>query len=307
MSVLRNISGTTSNEFSLGTVTSGTWHADRIETSYLDTTITAQGNTFNGVNQLVKLDSSGYFPAINGSAITNIGWSNVSKTGSSIADLATKNHSSLTLDGGTNPHGTTKSDLSLGSVENTALSTWAGSSNITTVGTLTNLSVTNTITGSINGTANKATNMVGGNGTTLLGSIGYQSGTDATTMLAPNTTTTKKFLSMTGNGTNGAAPVWDTVAFTTWTLVSKTGTYNIATTDCVILCDTTSAAFTVTLPTAVGVTGQFYIIKRTSAGTNRLTIATTSSQTIDGITTAIIDEQYVSITVISDGSNWNMI
>jgi hypothetical protein len=56
-----------------------------------------------------------------------------------------------------------------------------------------------------------ATNLIGGNGTTLLGSIPYQSGTDTTTQLAPNTTSTKKFLRMTGTGTNGAAPAWDTV------------------------------------------------------------------------------------------------
>jgi len=61
------------------------------------------------------------------------------------------------------------------------------------------------------GTATKATNLVGGNGTTLLGSVPYQSGTDATTQLAPNTTTTKKFLRQTGTGTNGAAPAWDTI------------------------------------------------------------------------------------------------
>lgn len=57
----------------------------------------------------------------------------------------------------------------------------------------------------------KSTNLVGGNGTTLLGSIPYQSGTDTTTLLAPNTTTTRKFLRQTGTGTNGDAPVWDTI------------------------------------------------------------------------------------------------
>lgn len=57
----------------------------------------------------------------------------------------------------------------------------------------------------------KSTNLVGGNGTTLLGSIPYQSGTDTTTLLAPNTTTTRKFLRQTGTGTNGGAPVWDTI------------------------------------------------------------------------------------------------
>jgi hypothetical protein len=59
--------------------------------------------------------------------------------------------------------------------------------------------------------ATKATNLVGGNATTLLGSIGYQSATDTTTLLGPNTTATKKFLRMTGDGTNGAAPAWDTL------------------------------------------------------------------------------------------------
>ncbi len=63
-------------------------------------------------------------------------------------------------------------------------------------------------------TATKSTNMVGGNTTTLLGSIGYQSGVDTTTMLSPNTTSTKLFLSQTGTGTNGAAPVWGSVSKT---------------------------------------------------------------------------------------------
>lgn len=60
-------------------------------------------------------------------------------------------------------------------------------------------------------TATTATNLAGGNGTTLLGSIPYQSGGDTTTLLAPNTTANKRFLRMTGTGTNGAAPTWDSV------------------------------------------------------------------------------------------------
>lgn len=61
-------------------------------------------------------------------------------------------------------------------------------------------------------TATKSTNLVGGNGTTLLGAIPYQSGTDTTTLLSPNTTATKQFMAMTGTGTNGAAPVWSAVS-----------------------------------------------------------------------------------------------
>lgn len=48
--------------------------ADKINIS--DTTITKQGNTFNGANQLVKLDANGKFPALDGSALTNIITSN---------------------------------------------------------------------------------------------------------------------------------------------------------------------------------------------------------------------------------------
>ena len=59
--------------------------------------------------------------------------------------------------------------------------------------------------------ATKATNLAGGNATTLLGAIGYQSAADTTTLLSPNVTATKKFLRMTGDGTNGTAPVWDTL------------------------------------------------------------------------------------------------
>ena len=61
-------------------------------------------------------------------------------------------------------------------------------------------------------TATKATNLAGGNNTTLLGAIGYQSNTDTTTLLSPNVTTNKQFLSQTGTGTNGAAPVWSAVS-----------------------------------------------------------------------------------------------
>ena len=92
----------------------------------------------------------------------------------------------------------------IGDTTNRLLKLWA-----------TDITVTNAITGSVTGnagtatSAGKSTNLIGGNSTTLLGSIPYQSNTDTTTLLGPNTTTTKKFLSMTGTGSNGAVPAWD--------------------------------------------------------------------------------------------------
>jgi hypothetical protein len=82
----------------------------------------------------------------------------------------------------------------------------------------TDITVSNAITGSVTGnagtatsatSAGKSTNLVGGNSTTLKGSIPYQSDVDTTTLLGPNTTTTQKFLSMTGTGSNGAVPSWE--------------------------------------------------------------------------------------------------
>lgn len=63
----------------------------------------------------------------------------------------------------------------------------------------------------------------------------------------------------------------------------------------------TSGTFTITLPTAVSNTN-LYVIK--NSGTGIITVATTSSQTIDGVTTQVIPTQYSSISVVSDGSNW---
>lgn len=84
---------------------------------------------------------------------------------------------------------------------------------------------------------------------------------------------------------------------------AKTSTYTVANTDGVIDC--TSGTFTVTLPTAVGITGQQFVIK--NSGTGVITVATTSSQTIDGASTLTLTTRYTSYTVISDGANWKVV
>lgn len=63
----------------------------------------------------------------------------------------------------------------------------------------------------------------------------------------------------------------------------------------------TSGTFTLTMPTAASNTNR-YTIKQ--SGTGVLTIATTSSQTIDGSTTYTMSKQYQAIDLISDGTNW---
>lgn len=85
---------------------------------------------------------------------------------------------------------------------------------------------------------------------------------------------------------------------------AKTTTYSIVSTDSIIDC--TSGTFTVTLPTAVDCIGKVYDIK--NSGTGVITIATTSSQTIDGGSSGTITlDQYEGITVVSNNSNWIII
>ena len=85
-------------------------------------------------------------------------------------------------------------------------------------------------------------------------------------------------------------------------IVAATTTYAVLTTDYTINC--TANSFTVTLPTAVGASGKVYNIK--NSGTGFITVATTSSQTIDGATTQGLN-QYEGVTVQSNGANWIII
>lgn len=63
-----------------------------------------------------------------------------------------------------------------------------------------------------------------------------------------------------------------------------------------------NGTFTVTLPSATGNLGQIFVIK--NIGTGAITIATTSSQNIDGGTSATINMQWSSITVQSNGTQY---
>lgn len=73
--------------------------------------------------------------------------------------------------------------------------------------------------------------------------------------------------------------------------------------NCVV--NVTATGQTITLPTAVGITGRIYTIKLTASGTG--TVATTSSQTIDSSTTYSLASQYKYVTVQSTGANWIVI
>ncbi len=75
-------------------------------------------------------------------------------------------------------------------------------------------------------------------------------------------------------------------------------TYAASRSDCVINC---TGTWTLTLPTAVGFSGQMYFIKNSGAGT--VTMAGTGGQTFDGVASPTVAAG-ASLTVCSDGANW---
>jgi hypothetical protein len=69
---------------------------------------------------------------------------------------------------------------------------------------------------------------------------------------------------------------------------------------------TGSSVITITLPSAA-TSGLRYTIKKVDAGSGTVTVATTSGQVIDGATTKTINARYVSLTVVSNGTGWDIV
>jgi hypothetical protein len=79
-----------------------------------------------------------------------------------------------------------------------------------------------------------------------------------------------------------------------------TANHTIASTDseAVILCNSSTTAFTVTLPATSALTlGRFYVIKdvQGSAATNNITVAKTGTDLIDGLTSVVINSNYQAV------------
>ena len=66
-------------------------------------------------------------------------------------------------------------------------------------------------------------------------------------------------------------------------------------------------SLTVTLPTAVGIAGYEYNIKRINTPPGTVIIDADGTETIDGTLTQTLLMQWASVTIVSDGSNWLVI
>jgi len=85
---------------------------------------------------------------------------------------------------------------------------------------------------------------------------------------------------------------------------AKTTTYTTTNADGIISVDATSAAFTVTLVTAVGNSGLTQTLKKIDSTANVVTIDANTTQTIDGALTIGLSTQWAWLTIVSNGANW---
>lgn len=91
-------------------------------------------------------------------------------------------------------------------------------------------------------------------------------------------------------------------------VVTKTGSYTIVAADTVILADASSGAFTLTLPSAVGIADDLVFIKKIdTALANLVTITRSGSETIDGLASISLAQRGESVILQSDGANWRIL
>ena len=112
---------------------------------------------------------------------------------------------------------------------------------------------------------------------------------NAQTGVGVNTTTPKSSLEVNGSLSKKV------------TTITTSATLNA--TDNTVLCNNAATPITVTLPTAVGILGRLYNIKK-GTSTSDITIDGNASETIDGGTTVVLSDQMDAITLFSDGANW---
>lgn len=125
--------------------------------------------------------------------------------------------------------------------------------------------------------------------------VNFKAGSNVTLTYANNNATKKVDITITSSGGGGGGTVRSINSISGDTSAGATSG-----TDYVYLC---SGTLTLTLPDAAANTN-LYTVKNVGSGI--ITIATTSSQTIDGTTTITMPVQYTAVDLISDTANWNV-
>lgn len=138
----------------------------------------------------------------------------------------------------------------------------------------------------------------------VVGDIVYWDGVSMVRLAAPAVG-----LALMGNGA-GLAPSYQSIASPNRPVTVVTfamSPYTVLPGDDILLVDSSGGAVTLDLPTAIGILGQTYTIKKTSSDVNVVTVDPSGAQTIDGQANMTIDMQYTSFDIVSNNANWDVI
>ena len=91
-----------------------------------------------------------------------------------------------------------------------------------------------------------------------------------------------------------------------FSVTTRTANYTITNSDGIILANTANNSITLTLPTAIGISGKIFTIKKIHSN-NSVTVNTSLSQTIDGASSLSWTANNRSYTLVSNGSVWLII
>ncbi len=255
-----------------------------INTARLNSTVTTQGNTFNGISQLVRLDTSGNLPVLNASALTGI-------TGDQVLPTQTGNNGKVL---GTN--GTTVSW-----VVNSASVVWGG-----ITGTLANQTDLNTaLSGKLTTTLPSA-NIFVGNGSSVATGVAMSGdvtidNTGLTTIGSGKVSLAKMSNlaanSIIGNNTGSSATP---IALTTAQVKTLLAIANTDVSGLGTMSTQNSSGVSITGGTATGLTG--LAIRSSGTGAFDLTIANTENLTAGRTLTITTGNAARSLTLTGDAS-----
>jgi hypothetical protein len=231
----------------------------------LQNTVTKAGNAFNGVNQLVLLDGSGFLPALNGSQLTTLNATNVTSGTLAVAQGGT-GAGSFTTNGVLYGNGTSIASTAAGTNGQCLVATTGSAPSFQTCTGAGGVSQLNTMTGAItiqNGTGIAVSNGVGtitisNSGVTSLqgdaNQVSVSGSTGAITLSLPqniHTGATVQFASATLTGASSLTVGQGST--NTGAIVFKNGLNNFTT---LLQSGSPVADLAFTLPSADGTTGQ---------------------------------------------------
>ena len=90
-------------------------------------------------------------------------------------------------------------------------------------------------------------------------------------------------------------------------VTSITADYTILVTDAIILANATTGQITITLPTAVGIAGRVYMIKKTDTTTYKVIIEGNGTETINDELNQELCFEGDAPQLFSDGADWHFI